>query len=113
MTFHLLRSWRQPGRSIAGESATFLTVGWPLGTQAQTADHTRQYIRDPNGVLSHVLRAQLIFHPTLPADAQPTGYWNGTVQLYISPSDADHAVYLIAGHNTERWPRSDPITVCS
>ena len=33
------------------QSATFLTIGWPLGTQPETAEHARQYIRDPNGVV--------------------------------------------------------------
>ena len=90
-----------------------MTVGWPLGTQAQTAEHARQYIRDPNGVVGHGFRTLLNFHATLPSDAQPTGYWYNTVQLFVSPSDVDHAVYLAAGHDLERWPRSDPMTTCS
>jgi hypothetical protein len=94
------------------QSATFLTIAWPLGTQAQTADRARQYIRDPTGVVSQALHARLSFHATLPADAQPTGYWYGAVQLYTS-SDVDQSLYLVAGHDVERWPRSDPMTLCS
>ena len=95
------------------QSATFLTIGWPLGTEAQTADHARQYIRDPHGVVRHDLQAHLNFHPVLPADARPTGYWYSSAQLYVSPSDADHVVYLVAGHDAESWPRSDPMTTCA
>jgi hypothetical protein len=95
------------------QSATFLTVGWPLGTQVQTADHARQYIRDPNGVVGQTLHAHLGYHASLPADAKATGYWYGPVQLFVSPSDADRAVYLVAGQSAERWPRSDPMTACS
>ena len=95
------------------QSATFLTIGWPLGTQPGTAEHARQYIRDPNGVVSQDLHARLGFHATLPADAQPTGYWYGAVQLYTSASNVDQSVYLVAGHDVERWPRSNPMTLCS
>src|SRR2546428_3510553 len=95
------------------QSATFLTIGWPLGTRSETADNARQYVRDPSGVVSQALHAHLGFHGTLPADAQPTGYWYGAVQLYTSASDVDQSVYLVAGHDVERWPRSDPMTDCS
>jgi|SRR2546425_6425268 len=95
------------------QSATFLTIAWPLGTQAQTADRARQYIRDPSGVVSQPLHAHLGFHATLPADAQPTGYWYGPVELYTTNSDVDRGVYLVAGHDVERWPRSEPMTLCS
>jgi hypothetical protein len=95
------------------QSATFLTIGWPLGTRPETAENARQYIRDPNGVVSQALHAHLGFHATLPADAQPTGYRYRAVQMYTSASDVDQSVYLVAGDDVERWPRSDPMTLCS
>ncbi len=94
------------------QSATFLTIGWPLGTRPQTSVGARQYIRDPRHVLGSRLPA-LRLDATLPADARPTGYFEGPVQLYLAPSDQDQAVYLVLGQNVERWPRSDPMTLCS
>ncbi len=50
---------------------------------------------------------------TLPADASQTGYAYGPVRLYLAPSDQDEAVYLVVGDSIERWPHSDPMTLCS
>jgi hypothetical protein len=94
------------------QSATFLTLGWPLGTRPQTAAGARQYVRDPRHVLGSRLPA-LELDATLPADASPTGYAYGAVWLYLAPSDQDQAVYMVLGDNVERWPRSDPMTLCS
>ncbi len=94
------------------QSATFLTMGWPLGTRPLTAAGARQYIRDPRHVLPSRLPA-LELEATLPTDASPTGYAYGPVRLYLAPSDQEEAVYLVLGHNVERWPRSDPMTLCS
>ena len=96
------------------ESATFLTVGWPLGTSAQHASHARQYIRDATKVVprSH-LRSKFAVDVRLPTDARNTGYRDGNVQLYLAPSDEDRAIYVVAAGRIERWPRSDPMTTCS
>jgi len=91
------------------QSATFLTLGWPLGAQPQTATGARQFIRDPNHALPRSLPLDL--HSTLLADARPTGYKYGSVELYLSPSD--QSVYLVLCSTVERWPRSDPMTLCS
>lgn len=93
------------------QSATFLTFGWPLGTRPQTAAGARQFIRDPNHVLPRSLPLDL--HSTLPADARPTGYLYGPVDLYLSPSDQDQSDYLVFGSAVEQWSRSDPMTLCS
>jgi hypothetical protein len=91
-----------------------LTVGWPLGTAATTAAHARQYIRDPDRVLGRPdLAEHLDLHAVLPADAIDSGYRYGRVALYLSRKDQDEAAYLVAGGDIERWPRSDPMTVCS
>src|SRR4051812_47292716 len=42
-----------------------------------------------------------------------TGFAVKGVALYLAPSDEDEAVYLVAGSTVERWPRSDPMTLCS
>ncbi len=93
------------------QSATFLTLGWPLGTRPQTATGARQFIRDPDNVLPRSLPLDL--PSTLPPDARPTGYAYGPVELYLSPSDQDQWVYMVLGSTVEQWPRSDPMTLCS
>ncbi len=96
----------------AWQSATVLTLGWPLGTRPPTAAGARQYIRDPRHVLASRLPA-LELEATLPADASQTGYAYGPVRLYLASSDQDEAVYLVLGDSIERWPHSDPMTLCS
>jgi hypothetical protein len=97
-------------RHCSWESATFLNIGWPLGTRATHADQARVYIRDPSDVVGY--QSRLIRNATLPHDARPTGYKLGSIQIYFSPSDQDEAVYLVAPSGSERWPRSDPMTGC-
>ena len=96
------------------KSATFLTMGWPPGTHAHFATQARQYVRDPKGVVRRSnLRSSLELHAKLPSDAKPTGYKDGAAELYLAPSDEDVAAYIVQGTQAERWPRSDPMTVCS
>ena len=95
------------------QSATYLTIGWPLGTVSTTSAEARLYIRDPNGVVSPSYRQLLGLHATLPSDARPTGYSYGSIKLYLSPSDQDQAIYMIGPAGAERWPRSDPMALCS
>jgi hypothetical protein len=59
-------------------------------------------------------RRGCVLRATLPSDARPTGYRYGdTLQLYVAASDQDSAVYLVAPGGAERWPRTDPMTLCS
>jgi hypothetical protein len=96
------------------QSVTMLTLGWPPGTAAETAAHARQYVRDPTRTLpASDLSEHLDLDAALPPDAIDTGYRYGPVALYVGRRDADEAVYLVAGRDIERWPRSDPMTVCS
>jgi hypothetical protein len=95
------------------QSATFLTIGWPLGTPARDAGSARQYIRDPLGVVPAHLLAPFEKKIDVPRDARPTGYRYQNIQLYLAPSDQDSAAYLVGPGSVERWPRSDPMTVCS
>ena len=95
------------------QSATILTIGWPLGTVSANAGEARFYIRDPKGVMGGTYRQDLVTHAKLPADARPTGYKLGNIELYLSPSDQDDAVYLATSSGAERWPRANPFYGCA
>jgi hypothetical protein len=96
------------------EAAAMLTLGWPPGTASATAAHSRQYLRDPQNVLrTRSLLATLDLHARLPADARPTGLRYQGVEVYVSPAEVDRDVYVVGAGVVERWPRSDPMTVCS
>jgi hypothetical protein len=86
-------------------SATAMFIGWPLGTNATTFAQARYYLRDPNGVVGPEYRDRLVRNASLPADAKPTGYRLGPIQLYLSPTDEDEAIYVVAPSGAERWPR--------
>ena len=93
------------------QSAVFMSVGWPVGTVARRATEAHRFIRDPNGVVSRELRNALTTAIDLPADARDTGYRNGDLELWLSPTDPDSA-YLRVNEDVERWPRADQM-VCS
>ncbi len=119
--------WTRDGRpvkpeelgTIAGpahcgwESATMLSIGWPPGTLSASSAQSRQYIRDPRGVIRGALRDRLVLGAQLPADARSTGYSYGAVEVFVSPTDQDEFIYLVGPGAVERWPRSDPMTLCS
>jgi len=94
------------------ESATYLTIGWPPGTVASDSRGTHLYIRDPHGVVGASYRDGLVRHASLPPDARPTGHRHGSIEIYVSPSDQDRAIYVVGADGAERWPRSDPMTLC-
>ena len=119
--------WTREGRSvgerelvtIAGPdhcgwgSATVMFIGWPPGTAAPDASRARQYIRDPRGVMGGRYRELLERDVTLPADARPTGYRLGAIELYVSASDEDEWIYVVGPSSAERWPRGDPMVLCA
>jgi hypothetical protein len=119
--------WTRNGRSVPTEeletsggpnhcdwqSATILHIGWPVGTVSNNAGQARVYIRDPKGVMGGTFRRDLVTHAKLPADARPTGYKLGNIELYLSPSDQDQAVYLATSQGAERWPRANPFYACA
>lgn len=94
------------------QSATFLSIGWPPGTHSRSAAEARQYIRDPKGVTRTTFRDRLDLQATLPRDALATGYVHDGIEIYLSPSDQDEAIYVVGSRTVERWPRSDPMTLC-
>jgi hypothetical protein len=98
------------------QSATMMSMGWPPGTVATSSGRARQYIRDIKGALldDRFFKGSFAHNPGLPSDATDTGFrYDGVLKLYLAPSDADRYVYLIAPADSERWPRSDPMTLCA
>lgn len=101
-----------PGHCNWG-SATFMFIGWPPGTVSPYASGARQYVRDPRGLfLDGRYRDLLDLHAVLPADARPTGHRFAGVNVYVSPSDQDEAIYLVSRLGAERWPRAEPMILC-
>lgn len=120
-------TWTRDGRAVGDrelgatggpdhcgwQSATMLIIGWPPGTVSANSTQARQYIRDPRGDIRRELQQKLVKNARLPADARPTGYRYGAIELYVSPSDQDEAIYVVSPTDVERWPRSDPMTLCA
>lgn len=89
------------------ESAAILHVGWPLGTESQDASQSRQYVRDPHGVLRDVAPEPPDLDVALLEDAEPTGYVTRGLELWINPEELDEELYLVTGAGAERWSRAD------
>ena len=100
------------------QNAVFLHVGWPVGTPPEPKnldETTRQYIRLGDIVVGGD-RFTTTFHPdvALPSDAEFTGYTNEVgMELWLAPSDQDQSAYLVFQTHVERWPRADPLALCS
>lgn len=96
-------------------SASFMHVGWPLGTAANSLEDWRQYVRDPKGLFDDgALQVGFLSDTSLPADAADTGYQRGPWQLWMSPSQADDAVFVVNEDTAavERWGRSSQPILC-
>ena len=95
------------------QSMTMLTIGWPPGSRSDNAAGARQYIRDPVDKLQNsYLQGTWMRSPPRPADLADSGYHYGVLKLFFAPSDQDRYVYVISPDDSERWPRSDPMTLC-
>lgn len=118
-------AWTRDGREVRGElgtsagpghcgweTATLLTIGWPPSRVSSDSSQARQYIRDPKGDVRPEFRDLLGRGVELPSDARPTGHTLGSIRLFLSPTDQDRWIYLVSPHDLERWPRSDPMTLC-
>jgi hypothetical protein len=98
-------------------SVTFMTMGWPPGTQSDNGVGARQYVRDPSDVVSDRTAGPFAPSTALPADAAPTGFHRHGWELWVAQSDSDDAVYVVngdpaAGTVVERWPRAVPPILC-
>ena len=87
--------------------AAVLSVGRALGLPLDPLDR-REYVRDPAGefLAQHWITAPWNGDAALPADAADTAWTNGNVDLWISPTELERAVYLVRGDVVERWPRA-------
>jgi hypothetical protein len=92
-------------------AAAMMFIGWPPPTTAPSADRARQFIRDPRAVVDPRFREQFRQGVKLPADARSTGFRHGGIEVFVSPSD-DTGIYLVSRFDAERWPISDPMTLC-
>lgn len=98
------------------ESATFMHLGWPVGTVATSFDDERQYVRDPRGLFDDgALHVGYLGDATLPEDATDTGIHRGRWHLWVSPSEADDAVFIVNDESgiVERWGRATPLILCA
>ncbi|MCZ2818201.1 hypothetical protein [Modestobacter sp. VKM Ac-2984] len=91
------------------EAALFLHLAGPPGT-----GEWRQFVRDPEGVVSPTLSAAFDGDARLPADAAPTGYRTESgVQLWLPSGDAPRQVFLVtAPDDVEAWPLASPSVGC-
>ena len=98
------------------ESANLLVIGSPLGSVMESGRDENQYIRDPEGVFSQFkARFRATYEPDaqLPGDAEFSGYVKNGVELWISQSQLDTAIYMVDGSSVERWPKAEPIILCA
>jgi immunoglobulin-like protein involved in spore germination len=97
------------------QSVTFMHLGWPVGTVSNSPDQWRQYVRDPLGRFDDgALHVGYLSDTSLPSDAADTGYHRGPWQLWVSPSQADDAVFVVDADTgaVERWGRATPPILC-
>lgn len=105
LTLHVF----QGAKHCGWQSALFMTLAWPLGSvERRFEDDTRQYVRDPEGILTDSLIAPYEADVATPQDGAYTGFHRGNWQLWTSVSDLDEAVYVVNAVTgvTERWTRS-------
>ena len=93
------------------DMATYLNLGWPLGTLARSVTESHTYIRDPEGVIAFrpEIAAGFRADVVLPSDAFDSGYRSGEFELWVSPSQAERWVYVRSPSGAERWPRAQDV----
>lgn len=96
------------------QASLWMHIGWPLGTQADTAADIRQYLRDPQGVLPDgTTPTSLDTDAQVPESASPTAYEAGDVQLWLGEDGGQNAVYVVFPDHAERWPRATEVFACA
>jgi hypothetical protein len=99
-------------RHCQWQTATFLNLGWPLGSQTASARDAKLFIRDPYGAVTRTYQKGWQKQARLPSDAYATGYRLDAIELYLSDSDPAGA-YLVAPAGTERWPLASDFRGCA
>jgi hypothetical protein len=100
------------------ERVSFVEMSWPPGFVPTSQPLSRQFARDPDGVLRDPLQAvqtrgAFDGDATLPDDARETGLHNDQAQIWVAESDPD-AIYVRRSDGTaERWPRVEPLALCA
>ncbi len=97
------------------ETVTFMNIGWPVGTLSNAEGDWRQYVRDPNGLFDDgALHVGYLSDTSLPSDATDTGYHRGAWRLWVSPTQADDAIFVVNADTgaVERWGRATPPIIC-
>jgi len=89
------------------ERAAILTIGQPIGARIDPLQRY-EYVRDPDDAFLDLAWLAEPFRSDvdLPADAVPTGWTNGNIELWVSPSEIERALYVQRGDRVERWPRA-------
>ncbi len=98
------------------ESATLLHIGSPLGSVMESGRDVHQYLGDPEGIFAQLtdrLRSTYDPNADLPNDAKFSGYVRNGVELWVSQSQIDEAIYMVDGSRVERWPKAEPIILCA
>lgn len=112
-------AWARDGRdvhpselnSIAGpehcewQDAVMLHIGWPLGTRAAAVEQSRQFVRDPEGIIDPAAAEASLQVPQLPAGARDTRYRLGDLEVWSSPTEAE-AIYLASATTSSAGPVS-------
>ena len=81
--------WSKCAEHLLRESASFMHLGWPVGTVSNDLEDWRQYVRDPKGLFfdDGALHVGYVGDTSLPTDAVNTGYHRRSWHLYVSPSE--------------------------
>jgi hypothetical protein len=95
------------------QGATFLVVGWPLGTRERNIFDARWYVRNPPSFLQQDLLASFADDVKPARDAAFTGYSADGFDLWLAPSDQDSQAYVKVQGHFERWPRARHALVCA
>jgi hypothetical protein len=98
-------------------SARVLSTGWPIGAVRDYPSSVVDFVQDPNGEFAArwSLVDEFIRDDTVPADAYSTGLTDGRVEIWVSPTAGDRAIWARIGDRFERWPKAGPwgVTDCN
>jgi len=90
----------------AGHAAV-LTLGRPLGMPLDRLVRY-EYVHDPLGefLAQGWVSSPYVDDAAQPDDAAYSGWTNGNIEIWVSPSEQEKAIYIKRGGTFERWPRA-------